>query len=1260
MTSSGAGDHGTLLELQHSLNNAWRNRHTPLQWHVELLQNNVIREAGDKIVSELLSNIFLDHLPSGTIPNPFLLKYLHHALSTRLISAVIFFSQLHQRILNTTALIQQQEQEGRAEIASLFDRTALFAEYVRLINVFAPEICTILNITHTEFSTNNAINEQSILDASQTLVKCCLVLIHYLNYQYFHLHQQLTRQSQQLLQQTTEGDAMQESESLPSITVISDDTMSTIDSAQSVLTLLLSNEKTRLLINFCEHIDFSLWKTFQESSTSVFLNPLNAQYIPSQLHHCTSSLFNRRDTQFTGSEFLLRQPSHFQQAHHTQTQEQFNLSMFIINELTTCDLQRTNLEATFNQLEKIRHVLDLNPSRFIFELLYATMTSIQAAKGFTNTTFGNILSDHIRTFETRRMALYKSFLLAKIPALLQKWLAGIEAPTTVLEPIIKQLNYFPSIFILLQPAPPQEQPIDGLTDGTMAEVPQVAQTDLLVELMLVLLRMGMLDEANIKRDMPQFIGLRGEEYENVSLLSVYPQYPIPPVLLTPQEKEQMGEGATEDNFEDDTAILQSIESNHAAQVMMLYRFLEGIWPTTEDGLAAITPHARSMSFLALLSRNPSILDLFHLHGLIPALISRNLRMVVQILQNFSSRAIDSDQDDHSDFSVALTVLYLIVERFEVIQYREGKKVFESLLESAYALYRNTMNFLGNGELPQTSDMDRLMNWFRQWFYDAVPGERARDGDDDGMGGDGDKLLAALLTAQNKREQQPTSDGMIPEAEPFDENLLALKKEMSPVRILELSHYVAQQCLYVVAANRCKPLTVFSMLALFCEHFGSYVELGISLSLRTCLHHVFFTTQYPLHILRLMEELKDCLSKQQHRPGKTMGTDYNIGSVMLHNIIKRHVNFVNQNHYDITRNPSVLDYEKMQKFMKDEYTIVRNPALHPTVQWQSTMCQTPPIDSYQGNVLIPMVTNTNSSSASSCTVPATSITMSCAPQSTSYGTLLRTHLDSLVREDYDLGRTDAIVFIRQFFGTFGLDHLTSAVLQHLYHSCGGSLQLLRNQQQGQQQTSSHPSSHFKHHQAAYTRAAMRMADAAAMAFYCAVDRESIDAILQIHLGRFISHYIGSDTSGSVSTRVLLAKATAQFTVLLLSVSSSYKANLVPILALIRKTIENNSNKKTGERTIRLDDVDATTIYLIYLTEKLVSAPEIMQELFIGEEGGQLMMKWAKLLKQKFGKDKIAVELFDLKSSTSRQLALSVVLSAEEKRQTRNNNLLNLLK
>jgi hypothetical protein len=827
-------------------------------------------------------------------------------------------------------------------------------------------------------------------------------------------------------------------------------------------------------------------------------------------------------------------------------------------------------------------------------------------------------------------------------------MTGVLNPSFVLAPIIKQLAFFPSVFSWTTKVTQQDPSIEGITDGNVVEMP--VTIDLLLEFMLALLRMGLLEESSVRNDLHQFSSLREEEYANIPILNYYPSLRVASILLTDQEKEvhkQAGENFTEE-AEDDLTVLQAIECNHESQMLLLHRTLDGIWLEPDDGSVSQTLHTKSMQLLSLLSRNPHILDLFHLHGLVPDLIRRTLRVVVQIFQNFNNRVKEeeSEQDEHSDFSVALTVLYLIVERFEVIQCKEGRKVFEDLLGEAHRLYGKTTT----SEMNSSSDMDRLVNWFRQWFYDAVPGERARDDDDDGMGGDGDKLLTALLNAQTTREQQQQqhanqmTDSLEQDLDPLDDNLLQLKNELSPIRILELSHYIAQQCLYVVAANRLKPLTVFSMLALFCEHFGNYVELGISLSLRTCLHHVFYTTQYHQHILRLMEELKDCLARQQQRPGKLLGTEYNIGSVLLHNIIKRHVHFVNQNLHDVTRNPSVLDYEKMQKFMKDEYTIVRNPALRPNVYWQAPLCQTPSSEVYQGTILIPMVTTTNSSSASTFTVPANSTTVSCLAQSSSYGALLSEHLDNLTREEFDLTRTESIVYMRQFYGTFDTNHLAEALLNHLYHTCGGTTL----QQPSSSQTHQ---SQYRNQSSSYNNAGMRMADAVAMIFYIVLDPPGIEQVLQEHLPRFITQNIGNRDKCSTSVRLLLSRATAHLTAVLLTITSLYSTNTKFILDLITKVVQRETLRDRG---MWLDEADILTQYLIEFTVTLAKHPEAIQEIFIGEEGSRLLKQWASLLKQKFGKTQLAIDLFNLRTNAGRQHALSLVL--EQK--TREKHTLNL--
>ncbi|KAL0487107.1 hypothetical protein AKO1_015210 [Acrasis kona] len=671
-------------------------------------------------------------------------------------------------------------------------------------------------------------------------------------------------------------------------------------------------------------------------------------------------------------------------------------------------------------------------------------------------------------------------------------------------------------------------------------------------------------------------------------------------------------------------MLNCIENNHATQLTHLIQFLNCIWKLPQDGTSSSTniqdQHSpiQSAKFLGFLCRNPHILDILHLHGLIPNLIQSTFCFVCWLLRN-------PTQDYHQDFSMAFTVIYVIVERFEIIQHESARCIFERMME-----------WIKNCDVDSTIDSDdqlRLCEWFSEWFYDAVPADHAREEGDDGMNGDGDRLLSTLLEAQRRRE----ANDSISLSDALDSTkVMAFKKDLSPVRILQVSHYVTRQCIYAVAANRCKPLGVFSMLAMFCEHFGNHVEIGISLSLRTCLHHIFFATRFQQFILQLINQLMQCLSQRQNR-----SIGYSVGSVMLHNILKRHVHLVNQNSYDVNRNPTMMDYERYQHLMRDEYTIVRNPAMHPAAQWQGHLIQTPPIAPHSNQLLLlPLVANANSSSSSSSSVPSISTTLSCSPHNLSYALLLRNHLYNLVNEEQDTGQAECITYVRQFCSAFGPDQLFDWMLKHLNDACGGS-QDSSGQLDVKNTSWTHPSGSFKHHQSAFQKTAIRMAEAIGMSLLASVQDQDLNRILQYAICNFVNHHVGDEddkesSASVVSTKLLLAQASAIMYSLLLVMHECPHHVLQPLLKMIKIKSHHNVSSVYG----RLDHVDTISVFLIHLTEKLVKVPLLIAHLFQGEEGQVVLFDWALTLKNKYNKYKVAIQLFDLRTAVGRRMALNL--------------------
>eukprot|EP01027_Heterolobosea_sp_BB2_P016828 GEZU01023902.1.p1 GENE.GEZU01023902.1~~GEZU01023902.1.p1 ORF type:complete len:821 (+),score=158.33 GEZU01023902.1:1808-4270(+) len=225
--------------------------------------------------------------------------------------------------------------------------------------------------------------------------------------------------------------------------------------------------------------------------------------------------------------------------------------------------------------------------------------------------------------------------------------------------------------------------------------------------------------------------------------------------------------------------------------------------------------------------NPSVLDIFHLHGEIHHIIKLLLKMARQYLLDADSKQKNgySGLDDagvlksHRQFGYIFSVLYLIIHRFEVLHNDTNQRVFIEDLNNASKELGDT----------KTSSFALLLEWFYEEYIhrsasatQQQPTDRHKE-----IGVD---LISVLYKAYcDKASDLPVSSSSIT-ADKIDlqSNVLAsVLRKYTPTEILGATPYIVRQCFAAYFESKLTDQgTLLSMLASLCTECGKHVELCV--------------------------------------------------------------------------------------------------------------------------------------------------------------------------------------------------------------------------------------------------------------------------------------------------------------------------------------------------------------------------------------------------------------------------------------------------
>jgi hypothetical protein len=211
-----------------------------------------------------------------------------------------------------------------------------------------------------------------------------------------------------------------------------------------------------------------------------------------------------------------------------------------------------------------------------------------------------------------------------------------------------------------------------------------------------------------------------------------------------------------------------------------------------------------------------ILDLFHLHGLIPKLIDTLVRNLRMLLAQFDSLAAQNQDFSlvHDPFSKFFSLLYLVITRFELMKVKKNRKQFIAQLLDA-------LNDNSDQAETQSRSVVALNSWFSLYLNDFclnVPNT------------DLDKMVIDMIDQLNSSTISPS--------------------KYSPVDVLLCSGYLVRYYLAVITQKQATSSAVAKTLAYFCQCFGQYAQIAVALQLQTQMAESISIEKYVLYFLLL--------------------------------------------------------------------------------------------------------------------------------------------------------------------------------------------------------------------------------------------------------------------------------------------------------------------------------------------------------------------------------------------------------------------------
>lgn len=666
-----------------------------------------------------------------------------------------------------------------------------------------------------------------------------------------------------------------------------EDLMKNLAQCAQLLSKLFNNERIQLLIRASRAIQSQLWlmtkQCLEEEFITTFDLVLQRPQVSSQpLVSYMNQLWNTTLyllSYLSCADNSAYQPQDFVPktvVSNMRSPASASISLIVNAEVFTNDLKRTCIETSFQIFDQLRQLKQMNLTNFFVELVLCTLRIMHSVP--TSAPNKETL-DFVDTHNLITLNLYKSFLLSKVPLLFKRWIDTYSNDKKM---------YYSFIRSISAKGEEDNVPIDHITDciKRLKQFPN-----------LYLLSQG----STIENVLLQFAyALVDFELISVNTLNML----IPENLQLPSIE---GEAAKLIN-----TFAESLDITILSESVLLFRAHHGIVDQIVSNVSSPTHRDILLNFICL---SPTLLDVIHLHGKTLDLIEKLLASFKTIFEGYhgsAERETDALLKLHEQFSEIFSVLFLIIQRFQIITNKQSRELFFNLLK---------VNMCSDINDAQES-LSRVINWINGWFHELDMLPEGNTQSDESLCPIGDELIAALLDLQT--QQLPSDANPDPQTTTLNfDKLQDIKSRFSPCQILEVTPYVVEQCQYVYSERDMNALVSTQMLGFFVNFFGKYCDISVSVSLKNSLHRVFKKTDSPdsANGVTLVTQMYSSNVWSSHQFG------YNMGSSIIHSILQSNIHFVNKNIQDTDVEPIIRDYDPqlnifLHRLLQDEYTTTR--------------------------------------------------------------------------------------------------------------------------------------------------------------------------------------------------------------------------------------------------------------------------------------------------------------------------------------------------
>eukprot|EP01027_Heterolobosea_sp_BB2_P016827 GEZU01023901.1.p1 GENE.GEZU01023901.1~~GEZU01023901.1.p1 ORF type:complete len:1131 (+),score=154.13 GEZU01023901.1:93-3485(+) len=512
-----------------------------------------------------------------------------------------------------------------------------------------------------------------------------------------------------------------------------------------------------------------------------------------------------------------------------------SLRFFVEDEMSTNNILRNGDDG---RLDALRRIKRLSMHQFYFELWAAALQalhscqsrhaeSLRVSAGNSNNNDANnpatINATINREYLRQQMILRRSYLLVKIPLYMKetkdKYQMERSSDFNCVENSIRLLSNFPMLYTLSN----GENMLQRIVEVCLFH--RIISYESLQKLLSPQVYASLLSSSKVIADWPN---MEGEST---------------PVLSTDNIESAFDPKANRMWTDADVDIYNQWVNKEGVGLDELRRLIEETCATllgtqffvqthlldliVEDFFSAPRYTEKLEFLLSGILNNPSVLDIFHLHGEIHHIIKLLLKMARQYLLDADSKQKNgySGLDDagvlksHRQFGYIFSVLYLIIHRFEVLHNDTNQRVFIEDLNNASKELGDT----------KTSSFALLLEWFYEEYIhrsasatQQQPTDRHKE-----IGVD---LISVLYKAYcDKASDLPVSSSSIT-ADKIDlqSNVLAsVLRKYTPTEILGATPYIVRQCFAAYFESKLTDQgTLLSMLASLCTECGKHVELCV--------------------------------------------------------------------------------------------------------------------------------------------------------------------------------------------------------------------------------------------------------------------------------------------------------------------------------------------------------------------------------------------------------------------------------------------------